>query len=263
MVPTYEVAARDRAVRHAIDALGIAARRGGTRDRRAGLSPPRTTKSSAHWNSSSRELAVGPGPAHLRRTALVGAEAAAERRPSPGAAPARRTACRARSALLDPAPRDGRARRRGFDELERVGRHERDAAGAPGRVAAAAGALQQPRDALRPSRSAARARPAGSRRPRSSDEVATTAFSRPSLRPSSTQSRTSLSSEPWCSAITPAQSGRASSINWYQVSACERMLVKTRVVAALSISRTTGSSICMPRWPPQGKRPGSPAAACR
>ena len=46
--------------------------------------------------------------------------------------------------------------------------------------------------------------------PRSSDEVATTAFSRPSLRPSSTQSRTSLSSEPWCSATTPAQSGRAS-----------------------------------------------------
>ena len=76
--------------------------------------------------------------------------------------------------------------------------------------------------------------------PRSSDEVATTAFRRPSLRPSSTQSRTSLSSEPWWSATTPAQSGRASRMNWYQASACERMLTKTSVVAERSISSTTG-----------------------
>ena len=53
--------------------------------------------------------------------------------------------------------------------------------------------------------------------PRSRDEVATTAFSRPSLRPSSTHSRSPLSSEPWCSATMPAQSGRASRISWYQI----------------------------------------------
>ena len=92
--------------------------------------------------------------------------------------------------------------------------------------------------------------------PRSSDEVATTAFRRPSLRPSSTQSRTSLSSEPWWSATTPAQSGRASRMNWYQASACERMLTKTSVVAERSISSTTGSCICLPRWPPHENRPG-------
>ena len=92
--------------------------------------------------------------------------------------------------------------------------------------------------------------------PRSSEEVATTAFSRPSFRPSSTHSRTSLSSEPWCSATTPAHSGRSWSSSWYQASACERTLTKTSVVAAFSISAITGSCICLPRWPPHENRPG-------
>ena len=93
--------------------------------------------------------------------------------------------------------------------------------------------------------------------PRSSDDVATTAFSVPAFRPASTQSRVALSSEPWCSAICPAHSGRARSNIWYQVSACERTLVKTSVVPLRSISSTTGCSICAPRWPPHEKRPGS------
>ena len=92
--------------------------------------------------------------------------------------------------------------------------------------------------------------------PRSSDEVATTAFRRPSFRPSSTQSRVALSSEPWCSATRPAHSGRSSSSSWYQASACERMLTKTKVVVDRSISSTTGCCICLPRWPPHEKRPG-------
>ncbi len=92
--------------------------------------------------------------------------------------------------------------------------------------------------------------------PRSSDEVATTAFSVPALSPASTHSRTLLSSEPWCSAMQPAQSGRAFSSSWYQVSACDRTLVKTSAVDERSISSTTGCSICAPRCPPQEKRPG-------
>ena len=92
--------------------------------------------------------------------------------------------------------------------------------------------------------------------PRSSDEVATTAFKRPSFNPASTHSRTDLSSEPWCSATTPAHSGRSCSSNWYQISACDRTLTNTSVVLDFSISATTGSCICLPRCPPQEKRPG-------
>ena len=74
------------------------------------------------------------------------------------------------------------------------------------------------------------------------------------MRLSSTHSRTARSSEPWCSAITPAQSDRASSSAWYQTSDCERVLVKTSVVLLLSISRITCGSIVSPRWPLHGKR---------
>src|SRR3712207_8251138 len=42
----------------------------------------------------------------------------------------------------------------------------------------------------------------------------------------STHSRTERSSDPWCSAMAPAQSGRAARIAWYQSSACDRVLVK-------------------------------------
>ena len=82
--------------------------------------------------------------------------------------------------------------------------------------------------------------------PRSRLDVQTTARSRPSRRPASTQSRTSRSSEPWCSAIVPAQSGRASSSAWYQISVCDRTLVKTSVDFARSIARITCGSILRP-----------------
>ena len=82
----------------------------------------------------------------------------------------------------------------------------------------------------------------------------TTARSRPSRRPASTQSRTSRSSEPWCSAIVPAQSGRASRSAWYQISVCERTLVNTSVDFARSIARMTCGSILRPMWPAHGKR---------
>ena len=90
--------------------------------------------------------------------------------------------------------------------------------------------------------------------PRSRLDVQTTALSRPALSPVSTHSRTERSSEPWCSASRPAQSGRASSSAWYQSSACERVLVKTSVLALASSSAITGASIRMPRWPPHGNR---------
>ena len=90
--------------------------------------------------------------------------------------------------------------------------------------------------------------------PRSRLEVATTAFSKPSFSPCSTQRRTFASSDPWCSATTPAQSGRASSRPWYQISACERVFVKTSVEGLASIASTTSSSIASPRCPAHGKR---------
>ncbi len=90
--------------------------------------------------------------------------------------------------------------------------------------------------------------------PRSRLAVQMTALRMPLFRPSSTHSRTSRSSEPWCSAMTPAQSGRASRMFWYQISDCERVLVNTSVASCFSISSITGCSICRPRWPPQGKR---------
>ncbi len=93
--------------------------------------------------------------------------------------------------------------------------------------------------------------------PRSSDEVATTARSVPCFNPASTQSRVALSSEPWCSAIWPAHSGRASSSSWYQISACERTLVKTSVVPERAISSTTGCCMPAPRWPAQVYLPGT------
>ena len=122
---------------------------------------------------------------------------------------------------------------------------------------------------LRPARCSSRATPFGlpicstrstgrKSTPRSRLDVATTALSEPSFKPASTHSRTLLSSEPWCSAICPAHSGRAVSSNWYQISACERTLVKTSVVPFVaSISSTTGCCICAPRCPPHEKRPGS------
>ncbi len=88
--------------------------------------------------------------------------------------------------------------------------------------------------------------------PRSRLEVATTALSLPSFRPCSTQCRTSASSEPWCRPISPAHSGRASSNPWYQISACERTLVKTSVERAESIAAMTCSSMTSPMCPAQG-----------
>ena len=90
--------------------------------------------------------------------------------------------------------------------------------------------------------------------PRSRLEVHTAARTVPFFSPASTHSRTALSSEPWCSAITPAQSGRASRIAWYQRSAWARVLVNTRVEALSSIAWTTWASMLKPMWPAQAKR---------
>jgi hypothetical protein len=95
--------------------------------------------------------------------------------------------------------------------------------------------------------------------PRSSEEVATTALSAPAFSPASTHSRTEGSSEPWCSAISPAQSGRAASSSWYQISACERVLVKTSAGGGLrSISPPPGAASARP-----GARPRRSAGVGR
>jgi hypothetical protein len=41
---------------------------------------------------------------------------------------------------------------------------------------------------------------------------------------------------------------------WYQISVCDRVLVKTIVLAASSIAATTCGTIVVPRWPAHGKR---------
>ena len=92
--------------------------------------------------------------------------------------------------------------------------------------------------------------------PKSSDEVATTARSRPSFRPNSTQARTSLSKLPWCRAMCPAQSGLAASSSWYQISACDRVLVNTKVGPDSSIACTTLPTMRAPKCPAQEYLPG-------
>ena len=94
-----------------------------------------------------RELAVGMRAAHLgvQRLRL---EAAAQRHGDEVLHQHVQRLVR-RGALLDAPGLRGTARGGRLDQLQRVGRHERDAARPPRRMAAAAGALQQPRDALR------------------------------------------------------------------------------------------------------------------
>ena len=72
--------------------------------------------------------------------------------------------------------------------------------------------------------------------------------------PFSTHSRRLRSSDPWCSAIAPAQSGRAERMAWYHVSVCDLVFVNTMALAASSSAATTCGTIGVPRWPAQGKR---------
>ena len=88
--------------------------------------------------------------------------------------------------------------------------------------------------------------------PRSRLEVATTQRSRPSRSASSTHSRCFRSSEPWCSASTPAQSGRSASSAWNQSSVCERVFVKTIAVSPSSIAAATCGAAACRGVPPTG-----------
>jgi hypothetical protein len=158
-----------------------------------------------------------------------------------------------RRARLDLAGLRRCARGHAFDEFQAVRGHHGDARRPARRVAGAAGALQQAGHALG---RADLQHPLHRQKVHPQIEAGGADHARkvPALRPCSTQSRTARSSEPWCSAIWPAQSGRASSRAWYQSSACARVLVNTSVVALASISRTTCGSRVRPRWPAQGKR---------
>ena len=90
--------------------------------------------------------------------------------------------------------------------------------------------------------------------PKSRLDVHTTHRSSPLFSPASTHARTPWSSEPWCSAISPAQSGRACKIAWYHSSDWERVLVNTSVVLLAAISLMTCGSIVSPKCPAHGKR---------
>jgi hypothetical protein len=93
-----------------------------------------------------RQRAVAVGAAHLV-VQVVGDETATERH-AHQVLHQHVERLVGRKALFDAPGRHCAARGHRFDEFERVGRHQRDAAGAPGLVAGAAGALQQPRHAL-------------------------------------------------------------------------------------------------------------------
>ena len=148
----------------------------------------------------------------------------------------------------------GLARGGGLDELERLRRHDGDLRHGARLMAAASGALQQARDALRaadlqhlvdgrvvdaevearraddgaqPRCAAGRPRPSRALRARASRDGAR------SGRPSPAAPRGS-----------PGTRSRSA----------ERTLVKTSVERALSIARTTCGSSLRPMWPPQGKR---------
>ncbi len=54
--------------------------------------------------------------------------------------------------------------------------------------------------------------------------------------------------------MRPAQSGRASSMAWYQISVCERVLVNTRVLRASAMVWMTCGNNLSPRCPAHGKR---------
>ena len=159
-----------------------------------------------------------------------------------------------RDARLDHAFGGRLARGGGLDQLERVRRQHGDARDLARPVAAAAGALQQARDALRAAdldapgrraRSRRRGRGSTCRRPRAACLRA--GRPRPSRAPRARASRGAARS-------CPAQCGRASRIAWYQISVDERTLVKTSVERADSIARITSGSSFNPMWPAQGKR---------
>ena len=124
------------------------ARRAGSRDRRPAMRRPARTKSRHHCQSlASRSR---HRPAVLRTSSY----SASGTKPPPSATVTRcctstSSGCSRRAARLDAARPRPRARAAAaFDQLEAVRRHQRDARRPARRMARAARALQQPRDAL-------------------------------------------------------------------------------------------------------------------
>ena len=191
-------------------------------------------KSSTQAHSARGEVAEGVGGAHFV-VELVAAEAAAQR---DGHGVLRQQIERPldRPAGLDAAGLERVAGGGHVHQLERVGRDAGQPADRAGLVAAPAGALDQAADRLG---AADLEHPIHGVKstPRSSVEVQTTQRSLPSRSPSSTHSRVPRSSEPWWSAMMPAQSGRAASSAWYQISAVARVLVKTSALSPSSMAR--------------------------
>ena len=100
--------------------------------------------------------------------------------------------------------------------------------------------------------------------PRSSDDVHTTSLNSPDFRPSSTRTRSSPSMLPWCSPIHSNHSGLSWTIDWYQISACARVLQNTRVGRSKSIHSTSAGASRVPKCPLYGNsNPGGSASVCR
>ncbi len=71
-------------------------------------------------------------------------------------------------------------------------------------------------------------------------------------------------SEPWCSAMRPAQSGRASRSAWYQSSACERVFVNASRLRLDAISSHDGRQHRQAQVPgPREALRRRPGSACR
>ena len=153
---------------------------------------------------------------------------AQSRRPgrwSPGAVPAH-PAARGRVPVFNAAFGQRLAGGGGLHQFQAVRGHQRDAAGAPRRVAGSARALHQPRHALWPSRSAAPAPPAKVHA-QVQARCAHHGFQGASLQ-ASTQPRTSPLSEPWCRAWCPPSRAR----------------LQQRLVPALGLRAGVGEKCC-------------------
>ena len=185
-------------------------------------------KSSTACQSAASSVGERMRAAHFGQQ-RVGVEAAAERQRHAVLRQHVQRQAR-RRARFDCAARQRRARRGVFHQFQRVRRHADHVAGFAGPVPRAAGALQQARHALRAA-DLQHLVHGGKSTPRSRLDVATTQRRLPSRRPASAAARSVGSSEPWCRASVAGSSGHTDCSAWYQSSACERVLVNSRLRA--------------------------------
>jgi hypothetical protein len=113
------------------------------------------------------------------------------------------------------------------------------------------------------SRSAARAPPAGSPRPGPATRWRPPRAACPASAPPPPSRAWPCRANRDAARSGPPSRAGASSSSWYQISACERTLVKTSVVPERAISATTGSRMPRPGGRPRCTCPARAGSACR